>query len=222
MHKLHFFLPNHTWLQRSLQGCIYTPTCSVCPLCVCNCKCLRRQSNTSISFNFLHPSAHSLCFISHGARMVVEVVGVVVGGTAAVQVFEGTPLQFNVRSWTSCFSEWHLQQCVYPFCVNVRWLCVCVCARVHPSEVAATESLSPPHTPASLQDWAPPHSPPPQPTHRTSHVSCLPIKGRSSPSWRFPLPCVGPRASVELVWLRFNSQSLSPCISFLAKDPSDS
>lgn len=47
------------------------------------------------------------------------------GGAGCYSVFEGTPFQFNVRSWTSCFSEWHLQQCVYPFTwMSVGYVCV--------------------------------------------------------------------------------------------------
>lgn len=54
-----------------------------------------------------------------------------------------------------------------PSCECELVMCVCVCARTRrPCKVAATESLSPPHTPASLQDWAQPPTHPP-------NFSCL-------------------------------------------------
>lgn len=106
-------------------------------------------------------------------------------------------------------SCWKLNELFQRVAFSAACLSLCVVRRVRAREVAATESLSPPHTPASLQDGA--H--PPQPTHRTSHVSCLTIKGRSSPSCWFLFPCMGSSPSVELVWLGFNSPPLSPCIS---------
>lgn len=57
--------------------------------------------------------------------------------------------------------------CSSVFIPSREWVLVmCVCARAQPREVAATESLSPPHTPASLQNWAHPPTHPP-------NFSCL-------------------------------------------------
>lgn len=174
MHKLHSFFPNHTWLQRSLQGCVYTPTLLFC---------------VSLRFVF--------AIVNACADGQIQVLA---------SIFYITMLFFYVYIlW--CKSR-VLRQCKYlkerrfnlmlevkravsasGICGNVfipsrecvSGICVCVRASMHPHKVAATESLSPPHTPASLQDWA--HLP----TH-PPNFSCLPIKGRSSPSCRFPSP----------------------------------
>lgn len=122
------------------------------------------------------------------------------GGAAAVQVFEGMPFQFHVGSWTSGFSEWHFRPRVYPC---VLWgVCARAWSSCHGVLITTSHTCFPPR-----------RSTPPQPTRRTSHVSCLTIKGRSSPSCWFLFPCMGSSPSVELVWLGFNSPPLSPCIS---------